>query len=192
MPRKSDAKMRMIETAAILFRAKGYHAVGLTEILAESGAPKGSFYHHFPEGKEQLAGAVIESSGAYILHLIDKAFVDAVNPYQAVEAFVDTIVETFKRSDFQLGCPVTSFIIEMTPANEDIRSQIENVLESWVQRMLFHTKRFEATRTASLETAFRMQLAAIEGAWLIARANKSVEPILMTKQLFPRMFVIEN
>lgn len=184
--------MRMIETAAILFRAKGYHAVGLSEILAESGAPKGSFYHHFPEGKEQLAESVIESSGVYILYLIDKAFVDAANPHQAVEAFVDTIAETFKRSDFQLGCPVTSFIIEMTPANDTIRTQIENILESWVQRMLLHANRFEASSTASLETAFRMQLAALEGAWLIARANKSVDPILMTKQLFPKMFVLEN
>ena len=46
---------RLIRAGVELFQTKGYHGVGIVEILQAAGAPKGSFYHHFPGGKEQLA-----------------------------------------------------------------------------------------------------------------------------------------
>jgi TetR/AcrR family transcriptional regulator, lmrAB and yxaGH operons repressor len=60
MPRKTDARARAIATAERLFRIQGYTATGLTQILEESGAPKGSFYFHFPRGKAQLAEEAID------------------------------------------------------------------------------------------------------------------------------------
>ena len=181
MPRKSDAKTRMIDAASVLFRAKGYNAVGLTEILEASGAPKGSFYHHFPDGKEELARAVIQNANTYILHLIEKSFQGAESIQEAAGVFLELIASTLERSGFRLGCPVTAFIIELTPENEAIRLQVESVLEGWVQAMISHSKKFQNDEADNLEPTFRIFLMAIEGSWIIARAKKSIEPILMTK-----------
>src|SRR4029077_17588276 len=60
MPRKTDARARAIAAAERLFRIQGYTATGLIQILKESGAPKGSFYFHFPRGKAQLAEEAID------------------------------------------------------------------------------------------------------------------------------------
>src|SRR5579859_7098029 len=60
MPRKTDARARAIATAERLFRIQGYTATGLTQIIEESGSPKGSFYFHFPRGKTQLAEETID------------------------------------------------------------------------------------------------------------------------------------
>ena len=60
MTRKTDARVRAIDTAERLFRIQGYTATGLSQILQESGAPKGSFYFHFPRGKAQLAEEAID------------------------------------------------------------------------------------------------------------------------------------
>src|ERR1700730_7113427 len=60
MPRKTDARARAIATAERLFRIQGYTATGSIQILGESGAPKGSFYFHFPRGKTQLAEEAID------------------------------------------------------------------------------------------------------------------------------------
>ena len=60
MPRKTDARAHAIAAAERLFRIQGYTATGLTQILETSGAPKGSFYFHFPRGKAQLAEETID------------------------------------------------------------------------------------------------------------------------------------
>ncbi|HTU60739.1 MAG TPA: helix-turn-helix domain-containing protein, partial [Polyangiales bacterium] len=61
MSPRETAKDRILRAAIRLFQQRGYHGVGLSEILAEAHAPKGSLYHHFPEGKAQLAIAAIEA-----------------------------------------------------------------------------------------------------------------------------------
>jgi TetR/AcrR family transcriptional repressor of lmrAB and yxaGH operons len=60
-PAPENTRARILRAAIRLFQQRGYHGVGLTEILAEAHAPKGSLYHHFPQGKAQLAIAAIEA-----------------------------------------------------------------------------------------------------------------------------------
>ncbi len=55
------ARDRILAAATRLFQQRGYHGAGLSEILAEARAPKGSLYHHFPAGKAQLGVAAVEA-----------------------------------------------------------------------------------------------------------------------------------
>ena len=57
---------KLIGASIALFRRQGYAATGLAEILANSGAPKGSLYHYFPDGKEGMAEAAIRTGVARI------------------------------------------------------------------------------------------------------------------------------
>ncbi|MFN5881268.1 MAG: TetR/AcrR family transcriptional regulator, partial [Burkholderiales bacterium] len=54
-------------------RTRGYHGVGLNELLAAAQAPKGVLYHHFPGGKAELAVCAIESVVAKLCIDLDKA-----------------------------------------------------------------------------------------------------------------------
>lgn len=63
MGNNSNTREKFIETASNLFEIKGYNATGLNEILQESGAPKGSLYYHFPNGKEEIALEAIKLAG---------------------------------------------------------------------------------------------------------------------------------
>ena len=58
-----STKDKLAWTAAKLFQEKGYNGVGLTEILTTAGTPKGSLYHHFPNGKADLALEAAEVIG---------------------------------------------------------------------------------------------------------------------------------
>lgn len=189
MPRKSDAKDRMIRTAAELFRARGYHGVGLSEILEESGAPKGSFYHHFPGGKDELALAVIGSGGRFVGKLIDRAFEHAPSVDSGVDALVDKIANAFAESGFELGCPVTSLVLDMTPSDEKIRQTGESVLGHWQERMLENARRLgvEEDDWPVYRRAFWSLLVAIEGGWVVSRMTHSTEPILMAKTIYRQM-----
>ena len=70
MPRPDRSRAALVENAATLFRRQGYAATGLNQILDEAGVKAGSLYHHFPQGKQQLAAAVVDSAGAGIEQLL--------------------------------------------------------------------------------------------------------------------------
>ena len=53
----------IVETAVRLFRKQGYAATGLNQIVEESGAPKGSLYHYFPDGKLAIAAEAVRLAG---------------------------------------------------------------------------------------------------------------------------------
>ena len=52
-----------LRATARLLRRQGYGATAVSEIVARSGAPKGSLYFHFPDGKEQLAVEAMTRAG---------------------------------------------------------------------------------------------------------------------------------
>src|ERR1700761_6329904 len=50
----ADSRAKMVQSAASLISARGAAATSFADVLAASGAPRGSIYHHFPDGKRQL------------------------------------------------------------------------------------------------------------------------------------------
>ena len=75
----------MIRTAAGLFRAQGYHATGLNQVLAEGGLPKGSLYFHFPGGKEQLAVESLHLAGEELCAAMAAVLASTPDPATALE-----------------------------------------------------------------------------------------------------------
>jgi TetR/AcrR family transcriptional repressor of lmrAB and yxaGH operons len=51
---ESESRASMVRSAASLISERGASATSFSDVLADSGAPRGSIYHHFPEGKRQL------------------------------------------------------------------------------------------------------------------------------------------
>ena len=58
-PRTSEARERLLRTAAGLFYREGIHAVGVDRVLAEAEVTRATMYRHFP-GKEALVAAYLD------------------------------------------------------------------------------------------------------------------------------------
>lgn len=172
MPRSSDARQRFISTAARLFRTKGYAAVGLSEIIAAAEAPKGSFYHHFPGGKEELAEHALKHSGAQMAGLIAAAFAEAPDVATGAARFVATLAGAMERSDFTLGCPVAAMALDAAPASERLGVVIREVLAGWTGQVAKEIKRLEPNHPDPDKAAARL-VAAVEGGWVVARVTRS-------------------
>ena len=69
-PNSGDTRERLLTAAQRLFRKRGYHATGLSDILEAAQAPKGSLYHHFPGGKEAIGVCVVEKISSSLLGLL--------------------------------------------------------------------------------------------------------------------------
>lgn len=173
MPRTSDARQKLIETAARLFQTRGYTGTGLALILEESGAPKGSFYHHFPGGKDELAVAAMRWSSADVETLIREAFDGAATWEAGLKAFSRAVADWFEASGYAEGCPIASVLLETAPRDDALRREALAVFETWIAALEAHLRRLRAPRPRRKAEAAMM---AFEGAWLLARATHTRRP----------------
>jgi TetR/AcrR family transcriptional repressor of lmrAB and yxaGH operons len=181
MARPSDARSRLIRTASALFRQRGFDGVGLTEILEASGAPKGSFYHHFPEGKEQLAEACMLYSGEQIGAFLDAAMTGAPDYPAGIRRFAAGMADWFEHSAFREGCPITSIALAAVPHSRPLTKAARTVLGDWQRRLLAHSSRLGTTLEPS---DAELLLMLVEGAWILGRIQQSKQPLLRAAEVF--------
>src|SRR5215468_5205258 len=91
MANAAKHKDSLVRTAMRLFRQQGYASTGLQQVLAESGAPKGSLYHYFPGGKEQLGAAAVKLAAQLMGAMLSDLVVRHRRPATFVKAYCDVM-----------------------------------------------------------------------------------------------------
>jgi TetR/AcrR family transcriptional repressor of lmrAB and yxaGH operons len=173
MTRKTDARAQAVATAIRLFRLQGYTATGLTQILTESGAPKGSFYFHFPRGKAQLAEEAIDQYVAVRMAVL--ADISAKTAGDAL-TFVHRLFETFATemiaSDFQYGCLMQNLANELPALDDKLTERIARGFMNSTEVIAAHFRGcgFAPARASATAAAL---VAAVEGARTIARLERT-------------------
>jgi AcrR family transcriptional regulator len=174
MPRRSDARQKMIRSAALLFRERGIHGTSFSDVLAHSGAPRGSVYHHFRGGKTQLAEETIRWAGEFTIAGAVAAL-EEHDPVEAIGVFRRQWTKILRGSDFAAGCPIVAAAVEgdREPTVRDVAGE---VFADWQKTVAqsFRKRGLPASRARSLAT---LLLAAIEGGIILSRAERSVRPL---------------
>jgi AcrR family transcriptional regulator len=176
MPRTSDAREKALETAERLFRTQGYTATGLTQILEESGSPKGSFYFHFPGGKEQLAREVLSAYGARAeagMRALARRFEG--EPDRFVRALCNGVGREMEASNWGMGCAAQNLANELAPANTDIADMLAGIFAAWSAVIAGAIEPACPSRSAAARKATAL-VAALGGARTLARAARSSAP----------------
>jgi len=189
MAQRTDAKMKATATALRLFRTQGYAATALSQVYEQSGAPRGSFYYHFPEGKTSLARAVIEVTRAAVLAMIARAG----RENGGVEAFVAALVAGFGRDldtpEGLQGCPIALLGAELSRVSEDVAALARGAFDDWAAAIAAelasrqldpdHARRLGAFIVATLEGAVLVALTTRSGA-AYAAATESLPGLVAT------------
>jgi TetR/AcrR family transcriptional repressor of lmrAB and yxaGH operons len=172
MPRPS--RDRLLDSAVDLLQRRGYHATGLNELLERSEAPRGSLYHYFPGGKEQIGAEAIARAGEQVAAAVAHLLRAKASVADAVEALAGLLAAGLEASDFERGCPVATTALEVTPGSEPIRAAVQASFESWLAPL---RERLQAAGFDRLEAARRADLAiaTLEGALVLARARRNAD-----------------
>src|ERR1700722_4100041 len=109
---RSDAKQKMVQAARQLIRERGYGATAFSDVLARSGAPRGSVYFHFPGGKAQLGMEAAEAHAHEQVEIIDRAAGEASSAAQLIERYVDLGREGMLTSGYARGCAIAPLVTE--------------------------------------------------------------------------------
>jgi AcrR family transcriptional regulator len=172
----SSTRDRIVETSSELFRRQGYAATGIKQIVTQAQAPFGSVYHFFPGGKEQLGAEAIRTSGALYELLIPAVFDPAPDLVAGVRSFFAGAAQHLVDTDYEDACPIATIALEVSSSSETMREACAEVFESWI---IAGAARHEA---AGIDPAAARRLtigmlAALEGAFVLARALRSTEPL---------------
>src|SRR5262245_8133408 len=171
-----DTRTRMIETTARLLQHRGYHGTALSDILAESAAPRGSLYFHFPGGKHQLVIEATRAAAAEATQALRDALAEAKTPAQGVRAYAEMAARIMEESDYTFGCPVAPVILDANAGLAELAELCQQTFEDWLGllRASFTAAGIRSRRAQALAV---FVVSAIEGALVMARGYRDCGPL---------------
>jgi len=171
-----QTRQRLVDAAAALLQTRGYYGTGINQVIAESGAPRGSLYFHFPGGKEELAASAVRSAGRRWQAALLEVFDAEPSLVAGVDAVCRYLADNLRDSGFDDGCPVATVALESAPTSQPLHEACAEVYADW---QTYVSERLvaggvDAERAADMATAL---VALVEGAVLLCKAHRSVEPL---------------
>jgi AcrR family transcriptional regulator len=170
---------RIVVAMAELLRRQGYAATGMNQLVEASGAPTGSIYHHFKGGKVAVAAAALRQTGAIYIQLLPLL----LDPYDdlatGVEAAFAQAAEDLESTGWANLCPVGTVTGEIADSVPELRAVAGEVIADWIDK----GGGYLVTRGLSdtdARVAIYALLSGLEGAFTLARGQRSPEPLLAT------------
>lgn len=177
MPRSTYENLVMV--AATLFRQQGYSASSISDILSAADAAKGSLYHHFPGGKQDLAIAAARHSSQCVLELMTECFERARIRngcfYDGIQYLIEEIALLFEAMESHELSPVSATLLNGA-SNETFRKEADSLFAEWKEAFITEGKRFGMAVDIVGYLGNKLLLL-MEGAWVIARAVGHAGPI---------------
>lgn len=167
---------QIITTTCELLELQGYHATGLNQIIKESGSPKGSLYHYFPGGKEELAIESISRVGRLVLERIRHNLAAVDDPSESVERFILNIAHSVEASGFRAGGPITTVALETASSSDRLRGECQRIYAAW--QAAFADKLIGGgVAEARARRLAQVIISAIEGGIILCRTDRSRQPL---------------
>lgn len=172
---------RLIAAMTDALRRRGLHGIGLTELLAQAGAPKGVLYHHFPGGKTELAVAAIDAVVDRMLRGLDALLANTPDPIEATRRWMAGATARLQDSGFESGCPLATVALESTPDDPALRAALNQAFVRLRERIALALAQAGEPPDRALGLA-ALIVATYEGGLLQARVAQSIEPIHQATQ----------
>ncbi|MFG6503997.1 TetR/AcrR family transcriptional regulator [Microbacterium sp. P05] len=178
-----DTRQQMIDGTVHLLARGGLQQTSFATVLEHTGAPRGSIYHHFPEGKDQLVSEAVAASGARSIAMIrawqgERAEVIAQRFFAAWRLLLTS-------TNFSAGCAV----VAVTTATEstDVLKDTADVFRTWREELSSLLVEGGLSEAQGPGTA-AMLIAAAEGAVVMSRAEQRIDPFdLVSAEILARI-----
>lgn len=178
-------RARVLDAAAVLFQAQGYHATGMREVIDKTGLSPGAFHHHFPT-KESLGLAVIVER---VAPAVREAWIEpirhATHLRQGVSGVFAGIARGLDERGKVSGCPLNNLAMEMSLTNARMRNELRSVFAEWQDALEARIAQSPRARHWSREqrrAAASFIVAAYSGAMNLAKAAQDSAPLKATQR----------
>ncbi|GAY13929.1 putative HTH-type transcriptional regulator [Mycobacterium sp. shizuoka-1] len=165
---------RMVASAALLIRERGAQSTAIADVLAHSGAPRGSAYHYFPGGRTQLLCEAVD----YVADFVAARMAKATSSTELLDSLVRFYRKNLLETDYRAGCPVVAVAVESGEPGTD-NPVLERAAATFTRWNGLITERLMADGIAAgraAELAVTLT-AGLEGAIVLARAARDIAPL---------------
>lgn len=181
-----DTKSLIIDMATKLFQQKGYLGVGLNEILKACNISKGSLYHHFPSGKEELLIVCLQSMSEEITTDIEEIFKRYPTTEEATHAMIGKLIVNFEKEGTIAGYTFSSIVSEMGSLSEPVRNACA-LLYSKIQAIYSNKLVVDGFSKETANSIALMMTATIEGGIMLCLTQKTSDPLKVISQVLPKL-----
>jgi len=170
----TDSRTRMVCSAASLISSRGVSATSFSDVLTDSGAPRGSIYHHFPDGKKQLAEDAIRWTSERVL--ARQRACPAATAAGVLDWFTDMWRQVVLSSGGSAGCVVAGVAIDTVAGQAGLLDVVRATFRSWAALLAeqLEAAGVPAQRAGPISLA---ALAGMEGALILCRAEGDAAPL---------------
>jgi TetR/AcrR family transcriptional regulator, lmrAB and yxaGH operons repressor len=172
----NDSRERMVRSAASLIAARGVSATSFSDVLADSGAPRGSIYHHFPEGKRQLAEDAVRWTSERVLAHQRACGAAATTAAGVLECFIGMWRRVVAASDGSSGCAVAGVALDTPDGEDGLMEVVRATFRSWIALLAQQLEAVGVPADRATPIA-RATLAGLEGALILCRAEGDGAPL---------------
>lgn len=170
----------MILATLDLLRGSGLAGAGINPIVEASGAPKGSVYHFFPAGKNQLVAAALKEAERAVGEGFKSIFGQAGPVSQKVRTLFSVTATRIEASAFMKGCPVAAVTLDIDDESKELRTVCRGVFTAWCEII---AAGLDEVPAAQRRDTAQLILATLEGGLILARATATKDPLLQTGAL---------
>jgi len=173
-------KQRLLDTGLAMLLKHGYNHLGIQSLLAATGTPKGSFYHHFGD-KEEFALQAIDQYMREVHAALDLCLGDEDHPpLQRVRRFFELTQESYREQGY-MGCLLGGLGQELSGVSEVFRRKVEECLSQIAERIALcleqARRRGEIPADSDPRRLARLLVDCWEGAALRSRLRGSAVPL---------------
>ena len=130
LPRRGQARQRILDTAYDLFSHRGIRAVGIDQVVAEAEVAKATLYKHFPSKDELVLAFLEERERRWTRDLVEaEARRRGSTPEERLLAIFDVFGDWFRQREFE-GCSFINVLLEMGaghPAGQACVRHLDNI-----------------------------------------------------------------
>ena len=172
---RTDTKARMVDSAVRILRERGVSGVTVDAVLTDSGAPRGSVYHHFPGGRDELVLTAGRTAAGFITGLLDEA-VASRDLITALDAFIAFWKHTLTQTGYSAGCAVAALGGDAADDASELLRLAAETFTGWKDRLAaaIEAAGFTAGEAGALATTV---IATVEGAIMLCRVHRSSQPL---------------
>lgn len=172
-PRPPASKEKVLDAAIALMRRSGLSAAGISEIVRESGAPRGSIYYFFPDGKRQIVSEALILYGKRGAAAWDEVLSANSDSADKIYALLRSISRRIEQGKYRQSCAAGAACLDLEDDLEMVRQAIAHTFADWIEVLQKHFPFKDPVKGRSFAG---LVLTVIEGAFIRARAEQTTRP----------------